>query len=221
MFRAPFGKVFANPISANDDALPWWRSGGVPASLCVAAYAPKGAASLAASYINLVTPGTYDAAPGVAPTWASATGWTGNGTKYLLTGIPVAANTSIIARFVSGSGGSSTFLLGAEATGTGMFCIVPNRTTAVRWYNRTQYDVAPAFGGGTGGTLCISTTKMYRNGVDEGLTATARTASAYPLYLLSERSLASPYVGSMQACAVYSADISSYVLAIHTAMMAL
>ena len=62
-------------------APPWWQVAG---KTCVAAYQPKGAASLAASYVNLANPGTYDAAPGAAPTWASATGWTFNGTQYLV-----------------------------------------------------------------------------------------------------------------------------------------
>ena len=49
----------------------WWV---VVGKTCIAAYQPKGAASLAASYVNLQQPGTYDAAPGVAPTWAAGGG---------------------------------------------------------------------------------------------------------------------------------------------------
>lgn len=41
---------------------------------CVAAYDAIGAASLADSYVNEANPGTFDAAPGVAPTWAYGTG---------------------------------------------------------------------------------------------------------------------------------------------------
>ena len=40
--------------------IPWYRSGGIPAANCVAAYKAIGAASQADSYINLVSPGTYD-----------------------------------------------------------------------------------------------------------------------------------------------------------------
>lgn len=70
---------------------PWYLKGGVEASECVFAYAPDDADDLADSYINLVNPGTYDAAPGNAPSWAANTGWTFNGTNdYLTTGaIPV------------------------------------------------------------------------------------------------------------------------------------
>ena len=74
MFPSVYG-VVSQQSSAN-----WWEAGG--ATGAVAVYQPIGAASLAASYVNLANPGTYDAAPGVAPTWASA-GWTSNGTEYL------------------------------------------------------------------------------------------------------------------------------------------
>lgn len=68
----------------------WWTIDG---QTCVAAYQPIGAASLAASYTNLANPGTYDAAPGVAPAFDTATGWTFNGTtQYLVTGAVPSVN---------------------------------------------------------------------------------------------------------------------------------
>ncbi len=44
--------------------IPWWLAGGIPAENCIAAYQPKGAASYAASKVNLANPGTYDAYEG-------------------------------------------------------------------------------------------------------------------------------------------------------------
>ena len=76
-----FGKILRPVFDPGLAVAPWWKVAG---KTCVAAYQPKGAASLAASYVNLANPGTYDAAPGAAPTWASATGWTFNGTQYLV-----------------------------------------------------------------------------------------------------------------------------------------
>lgn len=50
-----------------------------------AAFQPIGAASLAASYVSLYNPTTWDAAPVVAPTFDAATGWEFDGaTTYLL-----------------------------------------------------------------------------------------------------------------------------------------
>lgn len=73
------------PPTPSDD---WWLAGGVSADNAIAVYQPVGATNLANSYINLANPGTFDAAPGVAPTWSSCFGWTGDGaTQYLATGV--------------------------------------------------------------------------------------------------------------------------------------
>lgn len=76
---------------------------------CVAAYRAistpgspwgTGPANIAESYVNLNQPGVNDAAPGVAPTWAGATGWTFNGlTTYLTTGITIGAGYSALIQF--------------------------------------------------------------------------------------------------------------------------
>lgn len=78
--------------------LPWYQAGNAPAPVVV--YLPKGAADLAASYVNLVTPGTYDLAPGDAPTFNTATGWTFNGTSnYLVSAASAALKPlSVVAR---------------------------------------------------------------------------------------------------------------------------
>lgn len=83
----------------------WWEPGG--SFTCVAAYAPKGAASLSASYSNLANPGTYDAAPGTAPTFDTATGWTFNGsTTRLETGVVVGSGWTAIVRYSDLVGGA-------------------------------------------------------------------------------------------------------------------
>ena len=61
----------------------WWLAGGIHPSQVVAAYQPKGAVDLAASYVNLANPGTNDATVGVAPTFDSS-GWEFDGaTQYI------------------------------------------------------------------------------------------------------------------------------------------
>lgn len=78
----------------------WWLSGGVLSSNCVAAYQPKGAISLAASYINLNMPGTYDASLGVAPGFV-ASGWRflAPSLQYLKTGVIPNSTFSAIFRY--------------------------------------------------------------------------------------------------------------------------
>ena len=96
----------------------WWDADGT-ISGCVAAYQPIGAASLAASYSNLQNPGTYDAAPGTAPTFLAATGWTFNAAtpQYLNTGVvPSSLNWTVIVRY---SGNNSLVAqVGAVSAGT-------------------------------------------------------------------------------------------------------
>lgn len=100
----PAGAVAAPP-AAN-----WWEAGSAPAP--VAVYQPKGAASLAASYVNLVNPGTSDIDPQVAPGWSSEAGWSSDGTQWLkaVTDFSLAADQSqaVLVRY---SGASNTALL--------------------------------------------------------------------------------------------------------------
>lgn len=79
----------------------WWTLGGqLDESLVVAAYQPKGANSLADSYINLANPGIYDATLGIAPTWDNVNGWKFNGVdQYLNTGIFPYSTYSYFIRF--------------------------------------------------------------------------------------------------------------------------
>ena len=104
MPRFPLHRTLG-PLGVQVAAQKWWLAGGVSASNAVAAYQPKGAASLSASYSNLANPGTNDAAPGVAPTFASETGWTFTSTsQYLLTGLsPVTRSWSMLIRLKTGS----------------------------------------------------------------------------------------------------------------------
>ena len=89
--------VFGPGLAAVAAAANWWETGG--ATSAVAVYQPKGAASLAASYINLANPGTYDAAPGSAPTWDTTNGWIFNGSsQYLLASYSFTATTTLLVR---------------------------------------------------------------------------------------------------------------------------
>jgi len=116
-----FSPVFSRPFPPTFDrrnaAGAWWNLfGAIPNANVVAAYQPKDAANLAASYVNLVTPGTYDAAPGTAPTWDATSGWIFNGsTQYLTTGItPVIDQSySAIVRFTDATGGPGDWIFGA------------------------------------------------------------------------------------------------------------
>ena len=84
VFGAPFGRPFAPPFGPRLAVVSgdWWEG-------ATFANQPKGAASAAASYVNLANPGTYDLSNGTAyPAFNTATGWTfdGDSSQYLLIG---------------------------------------------------------------------------------------------------------------------------------------
>lgn len=144
------------PMNVQMSAWPLGDSGGgwwEPATgsfTCVAAYQAKGAASLAASYVNLANPGTNTAAPGVAPDFDTAYGWDFNGSSmYLTTGLIPTTDWSAIVRFSDG-GTASNYLFGVQNVDTGaVYGIRPNDGfTALTYYN--------AGAGGTGGGSAIT-----------------------------------------------------------------
>lgn len=95
----------------------WWEVAG---KTCLVAYQPKGAASYAASLVNLANPGTDDATEGVAPSWDATDGWTFNGsTQYLNTGVgPGVVNAaSVFIRYSDAGQGATPHLFGSIRLG--------------------------------------------------------------------------------------------------------
>lgn len=148
----------------------WWEAGSAPTPRAV--YQPKDAASQAASYTNLVNPGTYDAAPGTAPSW-SAAGWAFNGsTQYLTTGIVPASGYSVIIAFANWSGAG--WIIGAyNGSGNNRFSIGnPNGPTRVEYGSGKTVEVV--YGGDvTAGVLGIAGQQGYRDGSATGGTIAA------------------------------------------------
>lgn len=102
-------------------------SGGarIDASNCVAAYCPIGAASYAASKVNLANPGTYDAWNDTyKPTWSNSGGWVFNGSSNFLEITNPGFNPapiSIIARVnYTGTNAYSMFIGGFAAISYGV-----------------------------------------------------------------------------------------------------
>lgn len=203
----------------------WYTSPG--GTTCVAAYNAVGASSLANSYINLANPGTYDAAPGVAPTWAYGTGWTFNGTtQYLTTGVVPASDQtwSALIRF-SGGAQNTKYIFGAVTSGsTRFFGFNTNYTD-----NKVYYYNGSFLGINTGinsGVLGVAGNKGYRNGSAESGTIPAGSGTITGGALIGAVNVgATPsflWPGNVQALAIYSGTLSaSDVATITTAMNAL
>lgn len=220
------GQRFAGNVAALGVA-GWWLSGGIAPSACVAAYQPKGAASLAASYTNRANPGTYNAAPGTAPSFAAATGWTfsSGSSQYLVTGVTPANDQSWswIVRWTTA--GATACLFGVrDALGTASFQFYP------QVYGSMIYSNAGAYTQGsvtrTSGVNAAAGNTAYNNGVSEGTLTTVGGAVWGDIYL-GARNLTGTGAeqfasGTIAALAIYNVTITAaQVAALTTAMNAL
>lgn len=202
----------------------WYTAGGAPVP--VAAYQPKRAASLAASYVNLANPGTYDVAPGTAPSFDTATGWTFNGsTQYLTTGVQPETGWTMLVRFsgfpltgnniICGSrtnaGTNSAYFLGAvDALGSNYM-----------HYGHGQIvGTTPRI---AAGVIGIAGAHGYRNGVADGATIGAAN-DAFAVIFVGARNLAGS-ANMFSACnvvalAIYNSTLTAGQIAAVSAAMA-
>lgn len=220
-----FGGLFTGGFRPAFDAgaavTPWYRAGGAP--LPVAAYQPKGAASLAASYVNLANPGTYDAAPGTAPTFDAVTGWTGNGSSmYLTTGIIPASGWSVICRFASAGSNQTTVGSRGTPTASTRVDLRPNSGgTKVSYGNGGLIEVAPQM---SSGVIAVAGVNAYRDGVLDSSSIPAWSGTGSALFLLALNFAGSPggyFGGSIQAVAIYNTTLSGPQMAAVSAAMSL
>ena len=210
-FQSPFVNPFPSQVSA---AASWWLSGGIAAANCVAAYAPKGAASLAASYSNLANPGTYDAAPGAAPDWDVTNGWKFNGSSHHLTTGIVQSSTafSVICRFNNVTSGAWLFGHG-KASNNSRFAIAPKLSNKIYYCldgsGSTWIIVNTLI---TSGVLAIAGTKAYRDGVQETGTMTPVLDDTYGFFIgaiNSNGSATSRIAAYVQAISFYDVTLTS------------
>ena len=214
-FAAAFPRMFSAPFKpdlAADVVASWWV---VPGKTCVAAYQPKDAASLAASYINRANPGAYDAAPGVAPTWDAATGWVFGGASHLEIGITVQTNYTILVRFSDAADSTVSYPLGGR-TGEYDYGLLPSVSLAAhRFVSRTMIaQMEPAVTSGIMGTAGSS---CYLNGAGEG-----QLSGMGPVLIRIGSFLTGFgfFTGKIQAVVVYSDTLTAGEVATVSAAMA-
>lgn len=226
MFSAPFSRPIRPPFGPGTSSVAaapsWWLPTGITAANCICSYAPKGAADLAASYINLNNPGTGNAAPGVAPTWDATSGWIFNGSsQYLKTPAINQATGFIAIRFSNRT--SANWLTGHFLGANDRFYLYP-RTGDVVYYIGA---VAEAKGAAmTAGNLMLGYSGGYRDGVSVGLTV-GSPESSIKIHDIggAGNNGAAPglYCAAyVQAYAAYSTQLSqAQVTELYTAMAAL
>ena len=185
---------------------------------CIAAYQPKGAADLAASYVNLANPGTYNAAPGSAPGWDAVNGWKPNGSShYLTTGITPANTWSVLVRVSNLSYPAGVTGIFGFGRGANRFYLT-NINGTFYWGNSGVYtavisDTSAVFG--------FSNRDPYKNGIDLG-TITNDGTTNEPIYLMAIYYDGSPAFYSnyyQQAFAIYDTALSAPQMAAVTTAM--
>ena len=140
----------------------WWQ---VPGATCIAAYQPKGAADLAASYVNLASPGTYNATwSGASPSWSASNGWICSTSNYLRTGVVPVDGDFYIARYSNAAIG--VYIAGVLSGASKTQALVQT-TTVLYCYGTTDRTKTPTL---AGGVVAVTKTQAYRDGVSETLT---------------------------------------------------
>ena len=156
--------VMPGGASATPDPAWWNLFGDIAINDCLVAYQPIGAADLASSYINLVSPGVLDAVPGSAPT-LSARGWEMN-QQWIETGVAPHADMTMIVRAVRD---------GVANNSNGRTCGVSYSASGIRFFVNLALDPSKHLAGyGAGyllntpalsaGIMAISGNRYFING---------------------------------------------------------
>jgi len=198
----------------------WWLSGSIPSANCIGAYAAKGAATYAASKINLANPGTYNTVDGTAyPTWDDTNGWkfAGASSQYLDTGITPDNTYSTIIRFSNVTANATCVLFGAQSNLTDTYHIFASYSGGASYFrNGGSYA-------GTGATSGIYGI-IGQNAAINGSIVSAIGTGAHAWSTLKVACMSTNYflTGYVQAFATYNIALSApQVLAVYNAMAAL
>lgn len=232
MIHSPLGSRYAiggalgRSIKRAAAAGGWWLSGGIAAATRIAAYQPKGAADIAASYVNLASPGTYNATPGTAPSFNTSTGWSfaAASSQYLLTGVtPENDQTwSMIIRFANCNTNGQA-LAGGMTDGSYGIRLYPRRGPAddMIWNNGTTVTAGERQ---SSGVMAIAGKNCFFNGTDYGDSGGWAGRTPVEIYIGCQNLGGSPnsfITGDILAMAIYDIDISNNIAALTTAMAAL
>jgi hypothetical protein len=232
-FGSVFGRTFSPTFQPSSQAAVagggWWDLSGTITS-CVAAYQPKGAASYAASLVDLSGNGN-NAAEGTSPSWASETGWDFSGDAQLL--VPYTGNIGaviVFAKAAGAGGGDYGNYFNLNHAYTALIQINSNYVG-----NSINYDwdgtlLSNYFGGNikvdhTVGMNLVAGTRVdtYFNGTDVGNIAKTAAINSDGLVIGNRYAAPSRYFGGyIYAIAFYSTGLTDTQMGnLHTAIAAL
>ena len=211
----------------------WYLAGGVASANCKGAYQPIEAASLAASKVNLITPGVNNAGGGTDPTHDPALGWVFNGTShYLKTGIvPENDQTwSMIVRYTEYTTGTDT-IAGIYEDANKWFAVGcandGGPAERIQCANGSNGNPSYKVQVSDGGILAISGNKIYWNGVEIVAPVGNYPMSAgtgvitYDVWIgaVHYSSVTGYFDGNIQALAIYDKVLSAAEIFAITARM--
>lgn len=219
-----FGGIFGGFRPAFDagGAVGWWYVAG---KTCVAAYQPKGAASLAASYVNLANPGTYNAAVlEAAPSFDTTVGW-----KFDTAGSIF--NRSLTTGITPTNDQTWSFLLRYSGMSDSYVPMIGNSHTSNPRFGGMSVSSKPYyFGGGekagaatwtAAGVIGVAGNQGYFAGSADGATIGTAAGSLTTIWIAKFGSSSYAYY-NVQALAIYSNVLSAGdVAALTTKMNAL
>lgn len=202
----------------------WWEP-TTGSFTVVAAYQPIGAANLAASYVNLANPGTYDTAPGDAPTFDVADGWTFNGSSdYLTTGITPGSTWTILVRYSNRGSGTVSLAVATAAANTAPFfgaVTVGGNQWYIVWGNNGAQNYAQS---ATSGVIGQASNNRYFDGAAIGALTGSWTGTPQELLIGGQYNTAPTvyrfWSGKIQAVAIYSTTLDATQMAEISANMA-
>jgi len=204
--------------------VPWYLSGGIEPANCIAAYKAIGAASLAASYLDLSGNGN-DAFLGNAPGWDVVNGWVFDGIADYLKTTFVPANDQSQSLMVQFTGTANAGVAAGGGDGpNGYFGVRPDAGGAThRFYNGGI--ISPA-GAHVAGNIAVAGAQGYINGAASGGAIGAwpgATVLSVFIGALNQGGVPNPlYQGNIQAVALYDCVLTpSQVVAVAAAMAAL
>lgn len=226
-----FGKILRPVFDPGLAVAPWWKVAG---KTCVAAYQPKGAASLAASYVNLANPGTYDAAPGAAPT-LTADGWSFDGTQYLVVAGLVQNRplTMLVSASQSSSDGGGLLWTADNTKNTGVAIgigttfdtadnVVSALSATIAWLSSTStvniagFVIGIALGNGANNVSAPYVLYLDGNPVKSGNVAVFDTATDFNIAAIEARGVSA----TIKSVVIYSSTLTAGEVATVSAAMA-
>ncbi len=228
-FGATFGRTFSPTFQPSSQAAKagggWWNLNGTITS-CIAAYQPKGAASYAASLVNLTGNTDYDATGANAPDWTSTDGWRFNGTnRRLSTGLSVSSLTwtfVVCCKATAPGGGNYGRAIDFSNSTTGL--LIPYSVSGQHKYHQYRYGGTDLLVDGVltaASVMAMANRDAYLDGSSEG-TIPNGTLGFGTLYVGNNAAANRGMVGYVYSLAVYNATLTStQISSLTTAMAAL